>query len=181
MPLVLRAPGGPWTWQGCCWRVDRDPWIIPVGHPCGLVPAPSVLGCPGLRASPFDSCVASALTTAPGFAQVRPSWGQEVKKAAWRKWLFSVLGRSGRALVEKGAPGAHSRLPARWTPPRSGLLWAPLPSSAVPPTAPLPQPTHPCCDGRVPSRREAPRQGLQQSAWCPWAGLLHMHGICGQA
>lgn len=76
-------------------------------------PRPFSAGCPSLRASPFDSCVASALTTAPGFARVRPSSGQEVKKAAWRKWLFSVLGRSGRALVEKGAPGAHSRPPAR--------------------------------------------------------------------
>ena len=77
----------------------------------------------------------------PRLCPVRPSLGQEVK-AAWRKRLFSVLGRSGRALVRKGAPGAHSCQPACWASPRSSLIRAVLPSPAVPPTAHLPQPAH---------------------------------------
>lgn len=77
----------------------------------------------------------------PRLCPVRLSSGQEVK-ASWRKRLFSVLGRSGRALVRKGAPRAHSRQPAGWASPRSSLIRAALPSPAVPPTARLPQPAH---------------------------------------
>lgn len=170
-----------------------------LGHPCrrpgGLVPTPSVLGCPGLHAA-LLAPVWRLLSPLPQALPPRTSQssGQEVRKAAWRKWLFSVLGRSGRALVETGAPGAHSCPPARWALARSGLLWAPLPSPAVPPTAPLPQPACPCCDGRVPGRQRAPWWGLQQSAWCPrhtggavkragdpWPTVSLVTGITGEA
>lgn len=126
VPLILRGPGGPWTWQGRCWRADRGPWIIPVGHPCGLVPAPSVLGAP--------ACVPALLTPVWRLLSPLPQALPGCVRPRGRK-LRRPPGGSGCSQSWVGVGGPW------WRRVPLGL------TAARPPGGPLPGPVSsgPCC------------------------------------
>ena len=166
-------PPSPRTWRGALpVGGPRSP-----GHPCRRGrpgPHPFSAGVPGPAHSPFGSCVAAALTAAPGFAPTHRSvLGAGSQGGRLEEVAVLSLGEKREGLDGDGCPWG-SQVPLGFTAARlpggplpSLVSSAPLPSPAVPPTAPLPQPACPCCDGRIPGRQRAPWRGLRQSAWCP--------------